>query len=308
MLREKVTGTVYKPWSGAYYSLNAGNYPGALLISSSKYQALVNRVYAGFMAKAKGVSAQLGATLGEYRQSSRMVASRATQLWNFTKRLHKRWKRTKKRRGKYTTYEKEFSDYWLEYSFGWSPLLGTMHSAYKRMCSPPPLFQRVEKSGKIQQEIGYSYPGGTTSKGDYTIRLKMFGTVFIRNPNVALLADLGLLNPAAVAWEITPWSFVADWIFDFSSMINSWSDGFGREFIRTGQSIVQTGSWLYQDDGIGTSVCESVIAQRKAGGSLPQPLPNLALLDNIGSSLRRAANALALTVQLVHSGRRKGAR
>lgn len=296
MIREKVLGRIFSPSSGAYTMYNAGNAPGAYLISSAQYSALYNKLYAKFMSKVKGSEAQLGATMGEYKSSSRMIYGRADSILRFTTSLRKRWTR-KRRRKKFRERFPDFANYWLEYSFGWAPMLGDIYNGYKRMCSKPKN-ESFRSRVKHEQETGEG-TAGVVHSGYYTYVLRLKADVEITNPNTALLADLGLLNPAAIAWELTPWSFVADWMFDIGGFLNSWSDGFGREFLNDSISSLQKGFTLQTwDNCTGSSSCESVFYTR-LGAGLTLPLPNLDVLNNIGSNLKRAANALALTVQLI---------
>jgi hypothetical protein len=299
MCKEKVTGTIFSNLSGGFTMWDAGNAPGAFIYPASQYQALYNRLYAKIMAQAKGTSAQLGATIGEYKSSARMIRSRGEQLANLADNVRNIWTKKRRRSKKFANRYKTCADLWLEYSFGWAPMFGDLWSALNRMCQPPPRDLSVFAKGKISYEFGLDQPFNGYS-GNLTLTMTMFGNVKITNPNVALLADLGLLNPAAVAWELTPWSFVADWMFDISSMIGSWSDNLGRDFSQTGMSRVQVGSITMSAlaGQTGASTCETVFARRTIGG-LASPLPNLALLKNIGSSMTRAANAIALAVQII---------
>lgn len=297
MCRERVTGLIFSNLSGGFTMWDAGNSPGAFIYPASEYQALYNRLYARIMSQAKGTAAQLGATLGEYGSSARMIRSRGEQLANLADNVRKVWTRKRKRSKKFANRYKTCADLWLEYSFGWAPMFGDLWNALNRMCQPPPRDLSVYAKGKIeydfeQPENGYS--------GHLVLTVVMFGKVVITNPNVALLSDLGLMNPASIAWELTPWSFVADWMFDISSMIGSWSDDFGRDFSQTGMSRVQTGAITMSAliGQTGASTCVTAFSRRNIGG-LAQPLPNLAMLKNIGSSMTRAANAIALAVQII---------
>lgn len=300
MNKEKVTGLIFSNLSGGYWMWDAGNTPcSGFSYDSSEYQALYNRLYAKVMAQAKGVTAQLGATMGEYNSSARMIKSRALQLVGLARRTRKKWEWKFKKSKKFRNRYKTCADYWLEYSFGWAPMFGDLYSALNRMSQPPPRDLSVYAKGKMTTPYGLDRPNDGYS-GSFTLTVTMFGKVVITNPNVALLADLGLLNPAAVAWELMPWSFVADWMFDISSMIGSWSDGFGRDFSKTGMSRVQVGNITAVGliGQTGSSTCEGVYSRRTLGG-LSQPLPNLAMLKNLGSSMTRAANAIALAVQII---------
>jgi hypothetical protein len=125
--------------------------------------------------------------------------------------------------------------------------------------------------------------------------------ISVDNPNVALLEMLGLLNPLSIAWELVPWSFVADWMFNISGYLDSWSAFAGLGLQEAYTTKGQTTNW--------TSVCIHGSCSGQEGavsrglGVPSNPLPNFAILDNIGSSLTRAANSLSLAVQVIDSGR-----
>lgn len=299
---ESVHGFCRNPLTDARTGYDAGNAPGGFVIPASKAQAAYNQAYGVWQYKARGASAQLGATLGEYSQSSRMVKSRATQLLNLTKYVYRRYKGKYKKSRRFRVRYPDFADYWLEYSFGWAPLIGDLHGAYKTLCEPIPEKSAYGGGGCVHE--GKTGTGNPRHSYSYQYRVGVFGKIVIVNPNVALLAQLGLLNPAAVAWELVRWSFVVDWLTDMGGWISSWSDSFGVEYKDTGVKKIQYGStsqtWTAL---VGTCRSNSLVATRDPGIP-PLPLPNLAVLRNIGDSLTRAANAISLTVQLITSKRR----
>jgi hypothetical protein len=55
----------------------------------------------------------------------------------------------------------------------------------------------------------------------------MSATVQVTNPNMFLANQLGFLNPALVAWELVPFSFVVDWFVNVGAVISSMTDFMG---------------------------------------------------------------------------------
>lgn len=49
------------------------------------------------------------------------------------------------------------------------------------------------------------------------------------NPELFALASLGLLNPASLAWELVPLSFVVDWIVPVGPFLEAMTAGVGIE-------------------------------------------------------------------------------
>jgi hypothetical protein len=46
-----------------------------------------------------------------------------------------------------------------------------------------------------------------------------------------MLNQLGLLNPLSFAWEITPWSFVVDWLIPIGPVLSALTAPVGLNFI-----------------------------------------------------------------------------
>jgi hypothetical protein len=51
------------------------------------------------------------------------------------------------------------------------------------------------------------------------------------NPLLAQAANLGLTNPAALAWELVPFSFVADWFVPVGDYLNCLDAALGYSFL-----------------------------------------------------------------------------
>lgn len=158
--------------------------------------------------------AQLGLTIISWRQSLDMVSGALKSLAS---------KRARAR----LYYKKKASDIYLEGIFGWVPLMQDIYSAFEVLSSPIAC-DKVSGKGKttISNAILDSTNRGVvqtnfSAKASLTLRL--------RNPNVALLGNLGLLNPAAVMWDMVPYSFVINWFVPVGAYLSSLSDLYGYE-------------------------------------------------------------------------------
>lgn len=191
-------------------------------------------------------SASIGAALGEWSQSFHMIADRLKQLVNATSavrhgdlkgalqalsltdtkgHLHgNRWRRE----------IKQPANLWLEWHFGWSPMLSDIHSAMEVLSSALPQLQKIHSSAKSRQVIPNQV---TYHSGELYIEIS--GTlVFVRriegfaklvNPSFGLLEQLGLVNPAGVIWELVPFSFLIDHVIGIGNFIDSFTDTIGWE-------------------------------------------------------------------------------
>jgi len=121
---------------------------------------------------------------------------------------------------------------WLEYKYGWMPLLMDVKNsaeffAQQTLGGRPPRFTVTQS---ITSEATYevrntdntysvgSWYGWLPSKGVKTIKVKI--ECEITNPHFNQLQQLGLTNPALVAWELIPFSFVFDWFISVGSYLN----------------------------------------------------------------------------------------
>jgi hypothetical protein len=53
------------------------------------------------------------------------------------------------------------------------------------------------------------------------------GRVGIENLDLALASQLGVVNPASIAWELIPFSFIVDWFLNVGDFLNQFSDFLG---------------------------------------------------------------------------------
>lgn len=212
-------------------------------------------------------SAALGQNLAEYRQSMGMMQNRLIQLAGFSRSVirrdflgamdalgletrsfnPKRRERVPKvNRGAAGTDRvitpgimssaRKTSDVWLEFSFGWKPLIQDIYSAVDHLQNPiksirPKGTAWMPHSGKTEQGSQKDwYNQGWTMQSILGRKFSKQGcTVTISNPNQYLANRLGLVNPAEVAWELIPFSFVVDWFVNVGEFLSQGTDFLGLE-------------------------------------------------------------------------------
>lgn len=178
--------------------------------------------------------AALGITAATANQSFQMIAQRAATLRNAYSALRKgnllAFSRTLGISGrKMNRRHKDAASLWLEYTFGWVPLVSDMYAAASVMTDP---FEVTRSHGTGTMKGTYTSSGASSdvyvskhTRAVCTAGLK------VTNPNVALLTQLGLQNPAAVAWDIIPFSFVVDWFVKMNRFVNTWNDMAGFAYV-----------------------------------------------------------------------------
>jgi hypothetical protein len=116
---------------------------------------------------------------------------------------------------------------WLEYQYGWKPLLSDLYEAtVKYYGNPRPKVFRAASAGEMEifspattNFVGYTRTSPTYKK----VKVKVVVEFTINDTSLATLSEWGIVDPLALAWELTPYSFVVDWfssIGDYLSTLN----------------------------------------------------------------------------------------
>jgi hypothetical protein len=204
-------------------------------------------------------------TIAEFNKTSEMIFSTATRLANAIraarrfdlpgmlaplgiKASYKQERRFSRRLG---GFKKKFvrpslgqiedfaSQTWLEYTYGWRPLLSDIHSSAEALATAlteRAFVTRVEVAKHTSTlEKSASTPSAQfrfTSTILETRKIKM-GVYYSLPDGPATVANtFGLLNPLEVAWELVPFSFVADWFLPIGQGIRNITSTTGLTYHR----------------------------------------------------------------------------
>lgn len=205
-------------------------------LSGSSY----DRAYARLVGKL-GETASMGVNLVQWKQADRMIRHRATTLSRFSDALKNRnpigvavslgisVKKAREvmkpylKKDKYG-YHRAQANLWLEFWFGWKPLLNDIFGALDILTGELPS-KPLRGSASFSTPYGFDTGAPATEflVGTAYGRVKVGCNVKVKNPNLRLLQQLGLLNPATVLWDAIPWSFVLGWILTVDLVLNSWT-------------------------------------------------------------------------------------
>lgn len=207
------------------------------------YSKLINGDYSRGL-PGLGAKAELGVTVAERHQAMAMIVARATQLRKFTNAVrhlqfneaanilgvlkNKKYKRLVQDK-KLRRRSKAFASNYLEYHFGWVPLIQDIGNAVEVLQSEIPT--TLLKSTATIQTSGSNtkvlYGERTVTSWVTSVTCRMQTEVYISNPNLRLASQLGFVNPAALLWEIVPFSFIVDWFVNVNDFLNSFTDFLG---------------------------------------------------------------------------------
>jgi hypothetical protein len=259
----------------------------------------------------KADTAELGAALGERKKSLEMIASRSIQLLTFARRLRKLdFKGATRALGLPVSKtpkglradKKKFADNYLEYSFGWAPLMSDIGSAVDVLQKGvPPV--TIRGRGKNRTKGTQHDPSiGKVAYWSAEYRVQLMCQVRVNNPNLFLANQLGFVNPASIAWELVPFSFVVDYFINVNDFLSSFTDLWGVELINP----FETDKFLSESKEsrqsptdpleVWAGRCESI--SRVIG---PFPGPTLRVRKPWVLSPKRAATSVALLLQFLKS-------
>ncbi len=250
----------------------------------------------------------LGNLLGELKSSFAMIIKRigsinsifsAVKSADFTnfeksklfldsqsKPSAKEWGAYKKRM-KNLPMSKRLANGHLEVMFGWLPLLSDVYNATDN------IHKALRGNGSVVS--------GTSSKFKSSNGLKARSGVtgIVQSSSKRTLAELGLLNPLAVAWELTPFSFVLDYFVKIGELLSTSTFNIGmrdvfiwklhEERVRTYRSGT-SGSYSYPS----TLLSTSRYAFRNVSPASVPPIPRLVVPK---LNLSQVSTSIALLIQ-----------
>lgn len=193
---------------------------------------------------------------------------------------------------------------WLELQYGWLPIVqdayGAAQALAQQLNNPAVQTYRVRlKKPLTATPTSSNIPNG----GAWSFRGETRGQLIARLTEVDVATLNGLTDPSSVAWELLPWSFVADWFIPIgnylsarglsSALTGTFVTTITREerftcsalwwnSLTTVEAFPPFRSWRYQLD-------------RTVSTSLSTPKPSFKPLAEV-FSWKRATNAVALLV------------
>lgn len=231
--------------------VNPSYQPSYLTVSSLEKDALWSKVNNACLLKIKDQSVNVAQFFAEGEQTVRLIkdniirigkayaslkhgdmASAARALgvaipqgsWNYAKRFER-------------NQSKALARGWLELQYGWLPLLsdifGAVEQVQKHFKKQAPII-RVSSRKSIEHDdcvIQTSQYNDiiTTRRTKYEVSVRC--SFKLSQPVLKELNELGITNPLLLAWELTPFSFVVDWLLPIGTFLSALDATFGVTFV-----------------------------------------------------------------------------
>lgn len=298
--------------SWAYSAFHEGFYNVRNLWDSNDDLALIGKLREHIA----GSDFNMGVFLGEGRESLKTIADAATRIrlsLNALKRGNifgaaNALGRDTRRRLK---FRNDMQSDWLQLQYGWMPLLqdakGGAEFLAKLLNFP---MVRTYKVQRRKYHDADRWPSGTQTTKQWSFAGETRGQIIARLEEVNPYQLSGLLDPASVAWELTPWSFVIDWFIPIGNYLSarSLASALTGTFVTSKRTLYNCsyggGCWptnngivavAFSGDWSGYTTQMSMT--RTVSTSLSVPLPSFKTLDKV-TSWKHCANAVALLGQL----------
>lgn len=158
---------------------------------------------------------------------------------------------------------------WLEYTFGWVPLVADVQEVLKVRSDP---FEVARSHGTASlKDINVSDAMYSRTELLAHCRTVCTAGIKITNPNTALLTQLGLSNPLVVAWDVIPFSFVVDWFFGISRYLRTYNDMAGFAYVDPVTTVTKRAVELAYDKRSNDTVAGSARRRKRMIGIVNQP-------------------------------------
>mgnify|MGYP001121356137 CR=1 FL=1 len=239
------------------------------------------------VSKIRGHSFNAAVAAAEGTQALDMISKRCNTLRSAVKACEKRNFIAVSRYLKYRpkrAMSKDVSRNWLEYRYGWVPLVNDIYEAGKAL--EHALLRQFTQSFRARLTRKAS-PSSAGWAGQRTVSKQIICRF---SQDLSNAERLGLLNPEQVLWEKLPYSFLADWV----SPIGQWLEVTGT--LRSLQSPRFVFTTFRKDEvtGLGNSTNRFVVmegplnvvqvsVQRDVSASFRVPYPRVDDLEDIAS-------------------------
>lgn len=195
---------------------------------------------------------------------------------------------------------KNLASLWLELQYGWLPLLSDTVGAAQMLAHHLEVPAVMRYRASIGRKSIYSRVDGTPFNGATVPHQKYHRRSIIARVSedpLTIPQLLGLTNPENVAWELLPFSFVADWFFPIGDFLEarSFASKLRGTFVYSDKQLAIAGPPRYTDwvPTQSATVAKKLVFNRTITSALEVPMPKFKPLSQ-ALSYGHCQNAIAL--------------
>lgn len=269
-------------------------------------QGVINRARSSAMNKLSPSDLDLSVVFGEGKETLQLLFQSSRKLFQGLHAIKRKdYKALKKIFGPTKDGPaKDVSGLYLQYKFGWRPLMNDIHGAYNLLqkgINEQPLQVKataVESHLASASTSGRFQVHGTGKKG-----CQIGISYRVTDPVLAAKAQVGLANPIATAWELVPMSFVFDWFIPVGDILGALGARLGMTFDHGYETRFSSGNMTVRDTDFPSSsypTGDSPESQIQVSGMERRPLlswPIPSLYINTGINPGQLVTLLALAQQ-----------
>lgn len=114
------------------------------------------------------------------------------------------------------------SNLWLQAKYGWLPLYGDVYAAVNwhfHLFSEMRFEAKAGRTVEWKDSVPSNWCGNVPIKRKHGERCQIIVYAGVTNSDAYNLSRITSLNPLSIAWELVPFSFVADWFVDIGGYL-----------------------------------------------------------------------------------------
>lgn len=209
----------------------------------------------GILAEIKSQKVNLAMMLAEYRETSRMFIDAVRDLSS----LYRDIRRGRLDRLLARGSSRNAASSWLLYRYGITPLVSDLQGsleALERARDTSLLYRFRWQSSQTVDDYQhgsspYPVPFDKPIRVNEKIRVKDIAWVQYDSAVLQNMSALGLTNPAQLAWEVIPFSFVLDWFVNVGDYLSSLDALTGASRASYTRTFKVESYWTWPTGGIG---------------------------------------------------------
>jgi len=134
------------------------------------------------------------------------------------------------------------AEVWLEYVYGWRPLVQDVYTMVSQGFKNPEIKVRASAHGNhtsVVEQTG-PYDSRVVIRNESRVTVVQCGMLATDDAALQAASQYGVTNPASLAWELLPFSFVVDWFLPVGAYLERLTASAGLRLYNCSTNLTQT--------------------------------------------------------------------